>query len=138
VKLPRILRPLPWATAALAIYWCALFIATHVPKLPRVGAPVNTDKVAHFLGYTLLSFLAAAALLRWRWSRGAAGKILAVVILYGVVDELLQKAIPGRSADLWDWLCDCAGAVVGMLAFRVMQKTLLQRREAREVALERV
>jgi VanZ family protein len=131
----RILRPLPWAAGAWIGYWAALFIATHLPRLPRVAAPLGWDKAVHFLGYAGLAVLTCTVLLRGgRWSRGAAAAILAGLMLYGVLDELLQIPIPHRTADLFDWLCDSAGAAAGILAFRAMQRSLARRRQAARAA----
>jgi VanZ family protein len=141
MKLPYLLRPLPWAVAALAVYWLALFVGTHIPNLADHGAPEMNDKAAHYLGYTGLSFLLSMVVMRRsHWSRRTAGLIVAGVMFYGVADELLQIPIPGRSADLWDWICDCLGAISGIILFRIVQKMLAMyqesRRHARNVALE--
>ncbi|MBW3598597.1 MAG: VanZ family protein [Planctomycetes bacterium] len=121
----RILRPLPWAVAALAAYWLLLFVVTHTPHVPQVNAPRMTDKVVHFAGYAGLTFLAAVVILRRsRWSRGAVMGILLAAMLYGVADELMQIPIPNRSANVWDWVSDCLGAAAGLAIFRVGQKSL--------------
>ncbi len=41
---------------------------------------------------------------------------LAVLLasLYGVSDEVHQAYVPGRSADLFDWVADTVGAGVGV------------------------
>jgi VanZ family protein len=139
----RFLRPLPWAAAAWGCYWLILFISTHVPRLPRVGGPVGWDKAAHFFGYLVLALLTCTVLLRGeRWSRRGAFLVLAGLMAYGVLDELLQIPIPHRTADLWDWTCDSLGAAAGIVVFRVMQCAVASRREARrkesEVALDHV
>jgi VanZ family protein len=129
--------------AAWACYWAALFVGTHLPRLPRVGAPGGTDKAAHFFGYAGLAVLTCLVLLRRkRWSPGAGLAILAGLMAYGVIDELLQIPIPNRSADVLDWVSDALGAAVGIVIFRAIQKTFARRREARiragEMALEQV
>ncbi len=111
--------------------------------MPRLRLPNNSDKAAHFLGYAGLAFLTAAvALRRSRWSRGAALGLLAGLMAYGLIDEFLQIPIPGRSADVWDWVADSLGAATGIGMFRLVQKTAQTRREHRrrldEMALERV
>jgi hypothetical protein len=132
LNIRRLFRPLPWAAVVWACYWLALFISTHVPKLPRIGPPAGGDKIAHFVGYALLAFLTCTVLLRRsRWSRGTALAILAGLTAYGVVDELLQIPIPNRSADFLDWLFDAMGAAAGIITFRVVQKTLAWRSELR-------
>jgi hypothetical protein len=139
----RILRPLPWAAAVWASYWIALFISTHVPRLPGGGGPLGLDKVAHFAGYAGLAVLTCMVLLRGeRWWRRGALAVLVGLMAYGILDELLQIPIPHRTADLLDWICDALGAAAGIIVFRVMQRTFAarraSRRRAREVALEHV
>jgi VanZ family protein len=103
--------------------------------LPGPEALWGWDKAAHFLGYVGLALLTCAVLLRGgRWSRGAAAAILAGLMVYGVLDELLQIPVPHRSADLFDWLCDSAGAVVGILVFRGLQRWTARRRESDRAA----
>lgn len=72
------------------------------------------DKVLHaaaFLGLAVLLGL-VIGLHRLRWS----GFLLVFVVVssYGLVDELLQIPIEGRQADVWDWVADCTGAVLGV------------------------
>lgn len=126
-----ILRRLPWAAAVLGVYWITLFIGTHVPHLPHVRTS-HFDKVMHFSGYAGLAILAAIALLRGnRWSRSGAAAVLVGLMTYAVLDELSQIPIPGRTADLLDWLCDCLGAMTGMILFRLAHKWRLSYLEAR-------
>jgi VanZ family protein len=142
MKYSYLMRPLPWAIAALAVYWLALFIGTHLPNLAEQGVPEVNDKAAHYVGYLGLSFLLSAVVMRRsRWARNTAGLVATGVMLYGVADELLQIPVPGRTADVWDWVYDCLGTISGVIIFRVVQKMLMAhqetRRGAREVALER-
>ena len=45
---------------------------------------------------------------------------LLIAIGYGAIDELGQIPIPGRNADAVDWLADVAGAVAGVMCYRLM------------------
>jgi VanZ family protein len=107
-------------TAALVVYWVALCIGTHLPG-GFVGTPAVSDKTLHFLAYAGLSFLIAMLLplLGIRDSRVYLTALL-VAVGYGVVDELGQIPIPGRNADAVDWFADVAGAVVGVVCYRLM------------------
>jgi VanZ family protein len=117
-------RPLPGAVFILAVYWTLLFIATHLPSVPKVEAPRHTDKLVHFAGYAGLTFLAAVVYFRRRrWSLPAAVAILGAAMLYGVADELMQIPIPRRSADVLDWICDSLGAAAGLIVFRAVQRS---------------
>lgn len=98
---------------ALPVYWVALFVATHLPKV-SLGrrAPENADKVIHFTVYGLLAFL------WWRHVQVRRGRVdelfpwIAVVVIavYAVADEILQELV-GRSFEFYDWLADVCGAV---------------------------
>ncbi len=106
--------------AALIVYWVALCIGTHVPG-GFAGTPWVSDKTLHFVAYVGLGFLLAAMLSlsgirdsRVYWTA------LLVAVGYGAIDELGQIPIPGRTADVVDWLADVAGAVAGVVCWRLM------------------
>jgi hypothetical protein len=108
------------AMVLLLGYWIALFVGTHSPSLP-VGVGRGWDKLAHFAGYAGLAFLLAWTLAaRGRRSFAAGLSVLAVAAAYGVLDELLQAPVPGRSPDLWDWTADVGGAAAGLAAFHAL------------------
>jgi VanZ family protein len=139
VKRSYVLHPLACAIAALAIYWLALFAGTHVFKFPR--STMMADKFAHFFGYLGLAFLLSIVLLRRsRWSRRRAFCIWGGVILYGLIDEMLQIPAPQRTADVWDWVADSLGAMCGIVLFRMVQRSIAHRRSRggarREAALD--
>jgi VanZ family protein len=111
-------RGLRVALLLLVGYWLLLFAATHlpVPKLPRFP---HMDKVAHTVLFGGLSFLLCWAIptrleRRWwnvRWA-------VALAIAYGAVDEISQAPV-GRTPDIWDWVFDCVGALLGATAYLV-------------------
>jgi hypothetical protein len=99
---------------ALCAYWVVLFIATHIPKIPKALDFNISDKGLHSGSYTLLSFLLAACWgnersLTWR----AAAGLLGLVAAYGALDELLQIPV-GRHADILDWRADLLGGLTGI------------------------
>jgi VanZ family protein len=109
------------AALLLVLYWAALFVATHVP-VSGVKMGHNGDKVAHFCAYAGLTFLLAWVVYhRRRLTRRDWLVLLIVAAIYGGVDELFQKFVPGRTADVWDWLADVCGAVVGIAAYEGVQ-----------------
>lgn len=102
----------PWAVAAVG--WAALiFWLSAQPagsgKFDWLDLP-GLDKVAHAVVFGILTVLCAQAL-------GSLGQVrslvLAVVIasVYGVTDELHQRSVAGRDADILDWIADTAGAI---------------------------
>jgi VanZ family protein len=107
-----------WWQLALAGYWLAMFVATHVPRqfpaLPREG----TDKMVHVAAFAVLAWLVAVA---WEQSVGRLnGAHLRVVwcllAVYAAIDEATQPLV-GRSASIGDWFADAVGAALGLIAF---------------------
>lgn len=102
-----------------ALLWAALILFLGSRSFATVDLPdfaLPTDKLLHFVLYGMLGVLAA-----WGWRRAGQWPAimwpLALALLIGVVDELQQRGVPARGAELADWLVD-AGAIV--LAFIVL------------------
>ena len=115
------------ALVAFIAYWLALFTATHWPRPPELAAVVGSDKIAHLAGYAVLTFLLAQAVAprHRRLSPASYAAILAAVAGYGIVDELLQPLV-GRYSEFWDWAADVAGALVGLVCFRLREYVRLR------------
>lgn len=96
-----------------------LWLSTLSPnKLPD-AAFVFWDKVNHFAAFILGGWLATTAL---RTSKPGLGRAriavqaVAIIALFGFVDEMLQTLTPGRTGgDILDWIADVAGALTGAL-----------------------
>ena len=108
----------------LALYWIILFTATTLPgnQLPNLGI---SDKIEHFSAFFILSTLLNLALLFQRKSklffRYAALLTIIICLLYGAVDEIHQLFIPGRSADIRDWLADSTGVFLGVFLLNLIK-----------------
>ena len=50
---------------------------------------------------------------RGRTPRGALFLAVALASLYGATDEFHQSLVPGRDADVVDWVADTLGAAIG-------------------------
>ncbi len=103
---------------SLAAFWLLLFVLTTLPGSSLPHFKIN-DKVLHFASYFILSVLLNCSL-RLQNKYPAARKYsvlitLIITALYGMLDELHQELIPGREADIKDWIADMAGATLGML-----------------------
>ncbi|HEV7281363.1 MAG TPA: VanZ family protein [Pirellulaceae bacterium] len=101
------------ALVLFALYWATLFVLTHVPI--SVQSPArHFDKFVHFFAYAGLG-AGMIVVLPSAWRRSVFGLLFAIgaACLYGVVDEIIQGFVPGRTADLLDWCADAAGAAVG-------------------------
>ncbi len=113
------------ALTALLIYWGLILVLTSLPQDNMPNVQTN-DKLSHFFAYLGLSFLFYSYL---RLKRGIDSHkkqiitlVLSVVIIYGALDEIHQMFVPGRSADIIDWIADSLGAVSGVLIITGIEK----------------
>lgn len=117
-RLQSIRRFVGWTTLA---YWGVLFVATHIPLPPLPASGMGSDKVAHVAAFAGLGFLCALWLaLAGRLTSGRTLLLLAVLAVYGAVDEWLQQFV-GRFTDFDDWIADVSGAVIGIAVVWVLQ-----------------
>jgi VanZ family protein len=98
--------------------WVAIIlIGTSWPSI-SVGPDVqHLDKVVHFTAYAVLSALILRAMPSPR-DVGTVVIVIALVSVFGAVDEWHQSFIPGRSMSFADWVADSAGALAGALSVR--------------------
>ena len=109
-----------------ALYWLALFVATHIPMRGRPAVYKDFDKGEHLAAFAGLALLLCA-------TGGILGQplsrlypiVLATVGAYGAIDELTQLLVPTRAGDWRDWLADMAGALAGVTAFGVIRTITL-------------
>jgi VanZ family protein len=117
----------PFVFIPLALcYWVLLLLATHLSPgmLPKPGHR-HIDKVQHvvaFAGLSVLMCAAAASVTNPRPNVYFA--VVGSIAAYGILDELTQGAVPGRSASLFDWLADLGGAALGALIFATARPLL--------------
>lgn len=103
--------------ALLTIYWIGWLLITHwrLTQLPLVSG-LKIDKLAHFLGYSLLAFLVGMI-----WISGSRPGIAirrgmracGIVALAGMADELTQPYF-GRSLQWSDYAADLLGGLLGL------------------------
>lgn len=107
-KLPRPARGLVLTFYTVFLLW----IATQPqPELPWV--PLHWDKLRHAGAFFVLTFLTLWSLGYTRFSHPQRVKRILWAVVYalfiGVLIEVLQIGIPGRTADLLDLAADVAG-----------------------------
>lgn len=105
------------AGLTLAVLWLAL-----APQPPR-EFDTGWDKANHLLAFAAMTATA------WRgWAHDAAGRragaaVIATQCALGVLIELLQSQVPGRSADAQDLVADALGIALGaLLAWRLLRR----------------
>ena len=105
---------LPAVAYTLLIWW----LSSQAFELAFMERVPLRDKGVHFLEYGTLSFFIVHAYVV-TWPRRGAMTLVHTVLCtmaLGLLDELHQSFVPGRSPDVRDVLADCVGGFVGALA----------------------
>lgn len=92
------------------------------------------DKVVHAGLFAVMATLLAMSrkTLSWRWLACC----LLLTMLVGLLDEVHQHFLPGRSADVSDWVADSLGAGVALLVLKWAERrwVRIQKIQMQEVA----
>lgn len=115
----------------LVIYWIVLLVLTSLPSTMAITSGVS-DKIEHFGAYAILGALLFLAF-RFQGKYAVLKKnasLFAFLIsaFYGMLDELHQLFVPGRSADIIDWIADFAGAGLAVLIINFLLKRYLSKK----------
>ena len=106
-------RVLGWGPAAL---WAAVLFLLSELEGTSALLPAGVDKVVHGGLYSILGLSLA-----WGRARtGFAGSTVLLLIIgagYGALDEWHQSFVPGRDANLGDWMADVVGVMLGLMLF---------------------
>jgi VanZ family protein len=76
-------------------------------------------KLAHFVTFSLLAYLALRAMGNWRWKYPAAWVF---TTLYGLADEWHQLQVPGRTGLLQDVVIDSTAAFILITIVYILDK----------------
>jgi len=92
----------------------SLFIGGAQPEaVGLIQAP--WDKLAHATIFFVLALLIALGFMLPIWL------IVGISFIVGAADELHQIWLPGRSADMMDWLCDAGGILLAVFVLRLVR-----------------
>lgn len=99
------------------VYMAAIFYvsAQSDPPLPP-GVPDKDLHALAYFGLAILVLLALAGRLPSRVTRTLAIVTMLIVVGYGATDEVHQRFVPGRTADVLDLAADAVGGAVALLA----------------------
>lgn len=100
-----VLRLLTGMSALFMVF--ALLVGGAQPGAVGLFTP-PLDKLAHMAYFLVFTLLLLQILPRHRWL------CLVIAMLIGGAEELHQWWLPGREANLFDWLADATGASVGL------------------------
>ncbi len=110
-------RILPWLPALLLVLALSWLSHESIPPFGLDPLPSPWDKVAHAAAFGLLALLTEWALARTRPDLPLYQRHLltfGAVSAFGAVDEWHQHFIPGRDCDVFDWMADTFGGVLGL------------------------
>jgi VanZ family protein len=112
-------KHLTWAFLPALGYAAVIFALSHQSNpLPFLPEEIFLhDKLLHAAEYAVLGGLLAPAL-QLAGLRPLRALVAAVLLasLFGATDEFHQWFVPGRNADVADWMADTLGAALGALA----------------------
>jgi hypothetical protein len=91
------------------IYLLALTVGLVHPQGGAITGLGEHPDLQHFLAFVLLAVLAARARFELAFST-----LITALLIYAVAGELVQAAIPGRTASLIDGLANVLGIAVGL------------------------
>lgn len=110
--------------APVAVYALAIFVESSISRVPELPSGFS-DKDGHGVLYGGLAVLVLRAASGARWAGvtlRAALVGVAFAALYGITDEFHQWFVPGRTADVYDWVADCTGAAIGVALVLVVAR----------------
>ncbi len=111
---PLLGRRVLFAAAAVAVLVLSLTPVAHLPS----QVFDLWDKAQHAGGFAVLAVLGC-----WAWS-GSVPRVVFWLLLYGLFIEGAQSATGWRHGDVWDWVADAVGVLVGVaLSFSVRRMT---------------
>ncbi|MBF0184504.1 MAG: VanZ family protein [Magnetococcales bacterium] len=113
---PTLWARICWPLLLLAYSGLIYTLSSAPVLLPGPGFPLK-DKLLHAFSYGLLALLAWLSGRSWQLS-AACWWAFAYASLFGASDEWHQYFVPGRSAEVGDWLADSLGAALLLLLLR--------------------
>jgi len=117
----------------VGLYALAIFVESSISQVPALPSGF-TDKDGHGLLYAGLAVLVLRAASGARWegvTLRAAAAAVAFAAVYGITDEFHQWFMPGRTADVNDWVADCSGAAAAVAAVVLIAHFAKKRRNHR-------
>jgi VanZ family protein len=107
-----------WYQGPFILACIAISVASSYSNIPTLTIQLWQDKVFHAIAFGILALLALRAFrfqssVRILASRPEVSAV-AFSAFYGVLDEIHQSYVPGRTTDPWDVVADVAGALIAL------------------------
>ena len=117
---------IPWVVWALAIAVLMLLPSESFPE----SKLLSYDKLGHIGVFLILTFMMTMSFSRQKHSERLKTKsiplALTICIVYSSSLEFLQQIVPGRMTDLYDFIANTIGAIVGSIVFITFRKISLR------------
>ncbi len=102
----------------LIIYWLLLFVLTSIPGKSIPQNLTFNDKLEHISAFMVLGLLLSLTLKvqnKYQYLKSGFYRATFVIgVCYGILDELHQLFIEGRSCDILDATADMLGITIGI------------------------
>jgi len=105
-----------YAWGPVIAYMTIIFFASAQPDMPLEGRTSLSDKAIHagaYFGLTMLAYR-GALMVSLGAKLTAVPQAMLVSMLHGLSDEAHQYFVPGRNAELNDWLADATGTLAAV------------------------
>ena len=107
----------------VALYIVLIFGLSSIQGLQVPGSFPFMDKVAHLMEYSLFGLLVGRAIrFTMTGSSRVAMSVAAISFgsVIGMLDELYQRFVPGRSCDVFDWLTDATAVTLAVVVTQIV------------------
>jgi len=110
---------------ALVVCWALIIVVLSIQpgteELGRRRFRIDVSTYGHAVFFTILSFLVANAIARYR-PRRLWWWTIVLVSIFGIVDELAQSMVPLRSPSMADLVADVVGAFAGAVGWTILAR----------------
>lgn len=114
----------------LLLYCSFIFWVSSQPSIPVDMIFPHQDKIHHMAGYFILGSLASRFFSNYVTKQSFVFIFsLCFCSLYGVSDEWHQSFVPGREADVLDWVADTLGALISLTFLYSTKKNKLEKNQ---------
>jgi VanZ family protein len=106
-------------------YCLIIFIQSSFPAVENIPDFDCSDKLLHAAVYAVLGMLLYRALDATHKRPPTASLALLsmfLTALYGASDEVHQYFVPSRTADIWDFVADAVGGILGVMVAVAINK----------------
>ncbi|MFC1479336.1 VanZ family protein [Planctomycetota bacterium] len=113
---------------AILAYIGVISAVSFIPGEALSSVVSLNDKLLHMLMFGVLGFLAALSIRKYAvvWA------VLIIVATAGLT-EGFQRFVPGREADIWDFVSDVAGGILILCAGRIVRVQRLIKKDNKPV-----